>query len=75
MESKEKVLSQVQGRAPETVGLFRDKDTLLRELRSQINRKDLQLLEYARQVERLKRTRNQLVSGELKKAFYIKFQS
>jgi hypothetical protein len=58
------MISQVQGRAPETVGLFRDKDTLLRELRSQINRKDLQLLEYARQVERLKRTRNQLVTGE-----------
>jgi hypothetical protein len=58
------MISQVQGRAPETVGLFRDKDTLLRELRSQINRKDLQLLEYARQVECLKRTRNQLVTGE-----------
>lgn len=56
------MLSQIQERAPETVGLFRDKDTLLRELRSQINRKDLQLMEYACQVERLKRTRNQLAS-------------
>ncbi|XP_057364979.1 progesterone-induced-blocking factor 1-like [Daphnia carinata] len=62
LESKEKMLSQIQERAPETVGLFRDKDTLLRELRSQINRKDLQLMEYACQVERLKRTRNQLAS-------------
>lgn len=60
------MLSQIQERAPETVGLFRDKDTLLRELRSQINRKDLQLMEYACQVERLKRTRNQLASGENK---------
>ncbi|KAK4002881.1 hypothetical protein OUZ56_004675 [Daphnia magna] len=62
LESKDKMLSQIQERAPETVGLFRDKDTLLRELRSQINRKDLQLMEYACQVERLKRTRNQLAS-------------
>lgn len=60
------MLSQIQERAPETVGLFRDKDTLLRELRSQINRKDLQLMEYACQVERLKRTRNQLASGKNK---------
>lgn len=57
-------MSQVQRKAPETIGLFRDKDALLRELRSQLNQKDLQLMEYARQVERLKRTRNQLVSGK-----------
>lgn len=58
------MVAHIQGRAPETVGLFRDKDTLLRELRSQLNRKDLQVMDYARQVERLKRTRNQLASGK-----------
>ena len=49
--------------APETIGLFRDKDAQLRELRSQLNRKDVQLMENIRQIEKLKRMRNQLATG------------
>lgn len=58
------MVNQIEGKAPETIQLFRDKDTLLRELRTQLNRKDLLLVDYARQVERLKRTRNQLAAGK-----------
>lgn len=59
-------MSQFQAKAPETVGIFRENQLAIRELRTQVNSKDLQLMEYARRVERLKRTRNQLVSGEHK---------
>jgi len=64
VESKEKFVSQVKEKAPETVGLFRDKEAQLRELRSQLNRKDIQLLSYAHKVEALKRTNKQLTAGE-----------
>ena len=64
VESKEKFMSQLKEKAPETVGLFRDKEAQLRELRSQLNRKDVQLLNYAHKAEALKRTNKQLTAGE-----------
>jgi len=62
VESKEKFMSQLKEKAPETVGLFRDKEAQLRELRSQLNRKDVQLLNYAHKAEALKRTNKQLTA-------------
>ena len=64
MESKNQLVSQIGNSAPDTIKLFTEKDALLRELRSQINQKDLLLMEYARQVAKLKKTRNQLAAGE-----------
>ena len=63
MDSKNQLIAQMKNGAPETIGLFRDKDAQLRELRSQLNRKDVQLMENIRQIEKLKRMRNQLATG------------
>ena len=63
LESKERLVSDLNSKAPETIGLFRDKDAQLRQLMTQLNRKDVQLADYARQIDKLKRTRNQLASG------------
>ena len=64
VESNQRFVSQLKEKAPETVGLFRDKEAQLRELRSQLNRKDVQLLSYAHKVEALKRNNKQLTAGE-----------
>lgn len=63
LTSKERMLNEIQNRVPDTVALFRDKEALLRELRSQLNHRDLQLLDYSRELDRMKRINEQLESG------------
>lgn len=57
------MMSEFQKRVPDTVALFRDKEALLRELRSQLNHRDLQLLDYSRELDRMKRINEKLGSS------------
>ena len=65
MESKDRFMSQLKENAPETIGLFRDKEVQLRQLRSQLNHKDAQLLNCTHKLHASKKTIKQLTTGDI----------